>query len=421
MLESVILNYGNKKININLPEKNLIWTKTPNQIPGNTNDKELIKNALANPIKSKKLINLASNKNNVIIVVDDITRSTPQEKILPIIIERLNQAGITNSNIKILIALGTHRKMNKLEIEEHLGKKIIDKIDIIQHSHRDNANLMEIDKSINNVPVRINKYYYEADLKIVIGSVIPHVNAGWSGGAKMLLPGICGKKTIDQFHLKASYHLDEIQGKTNNIMREDMEEVAKSIGVDFLINIVSNHRNELLYIVTGNYKNAYRKIVNKAKKVFGFSINIKADLTIVSSHPADLDLWQASKALTMAKLATKKEGIILLISPCYEGIAPDHPIVKKLGNKTPGKVYSMVQNDKIDDIAGASIQMEISYAVQNYDVYLYTKGITAFEASKIGLKRITDISNFLEDYIKNNHNAKIGVINKGSKLIPLHT
>jgi len=418
------INYGKQELDLSalIPQNNLAWSIFPHQTTSEREDEEIIIDSLEKPIGTEKLSQIAKHRSNAIIVVDDITRPTPTKEILPIVVLKLNNSAIQDKDIKILVASGMHRVMNQKELYGKYGENICRRIKILQHNCQDKENLIDLGVTNSGISIKINKYYYNSDLKIVIGNIVPHVNAGWSGGAKMLLPGISGKQLIDDFHLKASQNIDKIQGKVDNIIRCEMEGVARKVGLDFLINtILSKIAGEvkLLYMVAGHYIDAHRKGVELAKKIFGFTIDEKADLTIVSSYPMDADLWQASKALTMATMVTKSGGSLVLVSPCYEGIAPDHPIVIKLATTSREHVYSLIEKGEIIDKAGAAIHMEINSSVNNYKVYLYSSGISRIDANTIGFTKIDNLHEFIKDYIYKNSDKKIGVINMGSELVPL--
>lgn len=420
-METIAINYGDNIIDLFIPKERLVWRVSPHRSAHRDNKQnavEAIEETLGNPVATKALGELVKGRPNIMIVVDDNTRPTPVNKILPIVVSELNKSGIEDNSIRVMIALGTHRKMSHSELYEKLGKDICKRLTVLQHDYMDENNLINLGYTASGIPVKINRQYHKADFKIAIGNIIPHVNAGWSGGAKILLPGICGKETIDKFHLNASLNLDKIQARADNFIRQEMEEIASKAGLDFIINTILDREGNIFGIVSGHPVLAHRKGVELAKRLYSFRINEKADLTIVSSYPADIDLWQASKALTVSTMVTRPKGSIVLVSPCTEGVTPSHPVVMELGKTPAMDVFKAVASGKINDVTGASIHMEITSATFKYCVYLFSEGIDEKEAQKLGIKKTYNLQQFIDNYIMEYPQCKIGVINMGSELIP---
>lgn len=418
VLKQIVLNYGKKDIELSIPKNMIAWQVAPKKV---LNDRELnviIRDSLENPINTKKIEELAKDKKDAIIVIDDNTRPTPVKLILPEVIRKLNKADIEDKNIKILVALGTHRKMTKEELIEKCGENILNKYEIIQHDYQDESGLVYLGLTDTGIPVSINKAYYASDFKITIGNIIPHVDAGWSGGAKILLPGICGKETINSFHLKSTLNKDGVFGKTENCIRRDMEHIAKIVGLDFLVNTVLDVDENLAHVVSGHYINAHREGVRLAKKLFEFKSEGKVDMVIVSSYPADEDFWQAGKAISAAGPMVKNGGNILLISPCYRGIAPDHPILIELAGKEPDEVMKLIDKKELHDLAGAAVYIDVFKTKEKFDILLYSEGINGKDAEKIGFKKTNNIKEFLEQYVAANPFNRIGIINRGTEMMP---
>jgi len=412
------LNYGKEKIVLNIPKQMIAWQAAPMKATTKKSFSDLVKDSLDKPINAERIEVFGKGKKNAIVVIDDNTRPTPIRLVLPEVIKRLKKAGIESENIKILVALGTHRKMTEDELIEKCGEDIFKSFDVVQHDYLDKNNLVNVGLKESDLPISINKTYYNSDFKIVIGNIIPHIDAGWSGGAKILLPGICGKDTINSFHLKSTLNKSEIIGKTENCMRADMERVAAIAGLDYIINTILDIDDNLADIVSGHYVNAHRKGVELAKKFFEIKEKEKADIVLVSGYPADEDFWQAGKAVSTAEPLVKEGGIILLISPCYGGIAPDHPILLELSGKDPKEVIELIERKEIDDLAGAAVYIDVFKAKEKSKIIVYSQGISKKDAKKIGFQKIDCIDSFLKKYISDNPFNRIGVINRGTEIVP---
>ena len=175
------------------------------------------------------------------------------------------------------------------------------------------------------IPVHVNKKILEADYVVGLGNIIPHCDAGFSGGAKIVQPGVCGFATTAATHIAAAL-LDEIPlGDLNNPCRQGIEEVAGKVGLKFIINVVMSPSGEVIDVFAGDFIAAHRAGAILAEQVYGVEIPELADIVIVSSQPGDIDFWQGEKALISAYFCVKKGGIIIFVAPCYEGMEHNHP------------------------------------------------------------------------------------------------
>lgn len=180
----ITIPYGKSHVNVSIPCSNLIWEKGPKS---GSSDPNCIDRALENPVNSLKIQDLARGRNNALIIIDDKTRNTPTDIILPKVINQLKTAGIQDNKIVILIALGTHNEMTKGEIIEKCGRDIFDKYRILQHDYNNYENLSYYGRVDLEIPIWINKIYLESDIKIAIGKIIPHVDVVWSGDRKSVV------------------------------------------------------------------------------------------------------------------------------------------------------------------------------------------------------------------------------------------
>ncbi|MGQ9515178.1 MAG: nickel-dependent lactate racemase [Thermoproteota archaeon] len=352
------LRYGLDKVALELPNERVLFVAKPHNVQGVKNMDEEVRRSLANPIGSLPLGRLAKEGKKVAIVVDDITRLTPCRSILPAIIDELTGSGVSEKDIKIIIALGTHRPMTDKEIVDRYGEDVVSRIEVVNHNARDEDGLIDLGKTSLGTPVVVNREFYSADVKIAIGNVIPHLYAGWSGGAKAVQPGISSELTTYFTHIAAArIPFEEILGKAENPIRHEIEDVAKKVGLDFIVNTVLNDRAELVRAFAGDMIQAHREAVGLAERIFCPKIPSLADIVIASSYPADIDYWQAVKGAVAASLATKRGGAIVLLAPCYEGISPTHPEAERHGFHKLHEVEELVKNGTIRDLASAAFAM----------------------------------------------------------------
>ncbi|UCE13768.1 MAG: DUF2088 domain-containing protein, partial [Candidatus Heimdallarchaeota archaeon] len=223
---------------------------------------QAIESALTNPIGTPTIQELALGKTSAVIVVEDTSRPSKCSLICETILRELNSAGISNSNITIIGAIGAHRPMTRSDYIKKVGKNVVNQVNI--ENHHPYENLIELGKSSMGTPIFLNKTYFEADVKIAVGTVIPHPLAGFGGGAKIVLPGICGIETL------AANHEKGLEGEGIGIgeiteLRRDIEEVCeRSGGLDFSINVIATKFRGIAGIFAGHFIDAHRKAIELA-------------------------------------------------------------------------------------------------------------------------------------------------------------
>ncbi|MFX1307538.1 MAG: nickel-dependent lactate racemase [Promethearchaeota archaeon] len=293
-----------------------------------------IEKAINNPIGTPSLIELAKGKQKVVIVVEDISRPTPMENILNIIINQLNSVSIEDEKITILYALGSHRPLDRRDSIKKLGLSIVNRINI--ENHHPYENLIFLGESKMGTPVYLNKTYYEADLKIAVGTVVPHPLAGYGGGAKIILPGICGIQTLE------ANHRTGVKGNAGGIgfvteLRKDIEDVCEKVGLDFSINIVSTMRRGIAEIYAGHFINAHRRAMEKGKEIYSTELptNLNLDIGFFNLYPEDTELSQAIKGFNFySSNLIKSDGAIVFLTAASEGRG-----FHSLQGETGGKLY----------------------------------------------------------------------------------
>jgi lactate racemase len=330
------MKYGNEKILVSIPEKNMLGVIEGNKNSSRKTETEVILDALNNPIGSRKLEEIVSPGETVCIIISDITRAWQKMSLfLPYIVEKLNSAGVRDEDITFLSATGSHRKQSGEEHEVLLGG-LSKRFKVIDHDCRDLENMVYIGETSFKTPVYINRVAFDADHIVLTGAIVFHDLAGWSGGKKSLVPGISGYETIMKNHsLSLSPCLGEginpaVKGGniTNNPVHLDMQEAAGFAHPSFMFNVIIDGEGNISGAVAGDFIKAHAegcKLVDEADRAY---INSRADLVIASAggFPKDIDLYQASKSMVNAKEALKLGGTIILLSECPEGVG--HPEVE---------------------------------------------------------------------------------------------
>ncbi|RLI41772.1 nickel-dependent lactate racemase, partial [Candidatus Bathyarchaeota archaeon] len=321
----VWLPYGKTEVCARIPTRNFLGYIEPKEKPGVADPRAEVERALKKPIGTGPLSEIAKPGDTVAIVVNDATRSTPSYLMLPPLLDELNQAGVKDENITIIFGCGTHRAVRPDEMKKLVGEEVLERVKAVNHDHKAD-DLVYIGKTAKfGTKVYVNKIFAEADRRILTGGVELHYYAGYGGGRKNVLPAVSGAETIQSNHamlLSPKARTGVLEG---NPIHEDMMEAAKLAKVDFILNIVTNSKNELVKAFAGDLEQAFYEGVKLVDAMYKVPIERRADIVIVSpgGHPLDINLYQAYKGVDNALDAVKRGGVIILLAECPEGHGHD--------------------------------------------------------------------------------------------------
>lgn len=409
------VHYGERIIELSIPQENLCFNLHRNEFRPPESEVEEIRKAIQHPIGTKRLGEIVPKDASVVILADDRTRVTPQKLIIPVILEELHRAGVENEQIKLIIAYGTHRQMTEEEIEQRFGRELMNQIAIRHHNCHHNLVVHGVTR--RGTRIVVNKEVMEADFRIGVGGVLPHHPVGWSGGAKIFLPGVAGTETVNAMHLLGA--TEQQLGKILTPCREEMEDFATEVGLHFIVNVIQTDSGDLLKAVAGHFIDAHREAVKWGMQIFGAKFSEKADITISSAYPSDYDFTQADKGLFSAELATKQGGDIILLSPCDEGIAPTHgEEIGRLARYDDQTLWKMLENNEIKDRFGASECMYLNHIKRNFKATLTMDSVLT---NIMGFHHlhVDDVQKYLDKRISLDKNVKIGVLHYSSEVLPV--
>ena len=324
------LKYGKEEIRLPIENKNIIKILNLKKQKALLNPENKLKELMKNPINSSSLKDLVNRKKaqKILIVVNDITRPTPYEVVLPPLLDELHQIGIKKENITFMVATGIHRSNSPEEIKEIFGEDIFSTYKFINHNC-DDHNLKDLGNLKSGNKLWVDPMVSDIDFIITTGVIVPHYFAGFSGGRKSILPGICGRKTIESNHAQM-VHLNARAGNLKgNPVHQEMQEAAEKVGVDFNINVITDENHHIVEIVAGELLTSWLQGVEVCKQIYICPIEKKADVVIASTggYPKDINVYQAQKALNNAYQAVKPGGTIILLAECSEGYG--EPTFKK--------------------------------------------------------------------------------------------
>ncbi|MFQ5758638.1 MAG: nickel-dependent lactate racemase [Candidatus Bathyarchaeia archaeon] len=316
----VWLPYGKTEVCARIPTRNYLGAIEPKEKPGVSDTRAEVERALREPIGTRKLSEIAKPGKTAAIVVDDATRATPSYLMFSPILDELTKAGIKEDNITVIFACGTHRAVKPEEMRKLVGEETLERVEAVSHDCTSGDNVY-LGKTSFGTKVYVNKFFAEADVRILTGDVGLHYYAGYGGGRKSILPGVSGAETIQHNHamlLDAKARTGILEG---NPIHEDMLEAAKLAKVDFILNIVVNSKQELVRAFAGDLEQAFYEGVKLVDEMYKVPIEQRADIVVTSpgGHPLDINLYQAYKAVDSALEAVKRGGVIVLVAECPEG------------------------------------------------------------------------------------------------------
>lgn len=398
MIEMMIeLAYGQNSIPVDLPQHHLQEIVWPREFPGLSADTNLVQQALRFPKNSPTLSELVRLKSarSAVIVVNDITRPTPYQEILPPLLDELTETGIDKENIILLIATGIHRPQTEEENQLVFGPDICSQYRIVNHDCDRDLALAGV--LPNGMDLYINKYAVEADLLITTGLVGLHYFAGYSGGRKSILPGIASRSLIEANHKMMNDPRACLGNYQNNPVSDLMLKAAEIAGVDFIVNVVTGSHHNIVYASAGHVYDAWMDAVLFAEQLSVVPIADRADIVLAScgGYPKDINMYQAQKALDSASLAVKQGGAIILVAECSEG----------LGERT----FTQWLNDAtcIEDIEkrfinhfelGGHKAFAICRTLRHADIYLYS-GMPDNTVRRMYMQPVHDLQKLLQDLL----------------------
>ena len=411
------LPYGDSTLKASIPTNNISYILATRDVEGLVNEAETITNSLRSPIDCPPLLDCVKKHDKVVVIVTDNTRPCPEDRILPPLLAELERK-VPRENISIIIALGLHPPLDKQALIKKLGKDIVTNYKVINHDVNQTVN---IGTSSRGTPADINRHVIEADFRIGTGFIEPHFFAGFSGGRKIIAPGVYsvrsayinhGYKMIEHPRTRAGI----LEG---NPVHEDMVEIAKMAKLNFIVNVLLNKQREITHVVAGEPFRAHEQGCNIAREISGVTIGHKVDITVTSNSgaPLDLNLYQACKGIDTASLTTRDGGIIIIAASSDAGVGPKSFKELHISVSSPKEVLQKIMRDAPIDIQWMN-QILARTQLKN-DVYV----LSNLEDSVVRNMMITPIHSIDEGLEKAfqalGKNAEIAVIPEGPLVIPM--
>ena len=395
------LLFGEETVDLRVPQSATLLEMKP--LRGLEDPEGAVYSALADPIESPPLAELAKGRKNACVVISDFTRPVPNKIILPPLLKSLEQSGLKREQITILIATGMHRPNLGDELEYLVGREIMDNYHIVNHYCRKPEEYRKIDE-IDGAPIEINHHYLDADLKILTGLIEPHFYAGYSGGRKAILPGISSFETMKFMH---SYKMIDHPKVTNCILEgnpfhEYGIRVTELVKADFILNVVINKERDIAGVFAGHYNHAHLAGCDMVYEHSAVKLDQRFDMVVTSGggYPLDATFYQISKALICSMDIMKRGGPIIVACECREGIGnPEFSEIIRSGCSYQEftERYSDPKDFVIDQWCAQNIYQAADHAGP---IYVYSPALSNDDLKSMGMIKIDDVQETVNNLIK---------------------
>lgn len=412
--------YGHQGYDIDVPDGTDIIRAAP--LAGLEDEAGALRHALRHPIESKPLAERVGPGDKVVVTHSDITRPVPNDRILPVILEELEQAGVHREDITLLNALGTHRQQSDDELRMMLGDAIVDRYRCLQHNAFDDAGLVPLGRTSRGNPVRLNKLLMEADFRVYTGFIEPHFFAGFSGGPKAVLPALAGAESVLSNHGRDMIaHPNSTWGVIDgNPVWQEMREVAMQTMPAFLVNVTVNPAHEITGVFAGELEATHAAGREFVREHVMVGVDAPYDIVITSNsgYPLDQNLYQTVKGMSAANRIVRDGGAIIMCAACADGL-PDHgryaALLEEAG--TPQGVLDMLAQPGFGEQDQWQVQIQALIQVRA-DVHVFSEGLTDDQIKRALLTPSRDISQTIET-LKQTYgtNARICVMPDGPAAI----
>lgn len=418
------LEYGKTGYMLTLPDEYQVDVLSKPPMPVVENAASCLQSSFDKPVNCESFETIAENKNSVCIAICDITRPVPNGLILPTLIKRLLACGIEQKNITIIIATGFHDPNENQVLREVIGDDwVFNNIRIVNHFARNEEDHSDLGCTTGGTHALIDRRFVEADLKFVIGLVEPHFMAGYSGGRKLIVPGIAHAKTISRVH--SDLFLGNEKARNCNLqgnpLHEEQLEIAEMIPAVYAINVVLDDKRNIGFINFGDLVESHLEAIKFLQKYAEIEIEQKY-LTVITSaagYPLDSSFYQTVKAMTGAMGAVEQGGSMFVASSCANGFGSKEYFTaqQKLLKLGVDGFLSEIGKKEFADIDEWQTEMQIR-AMKTCKINLFTNGLSNSEKNLTGINVLTDFEETIIKWVESCGDKKVAVIPEGPYVIP---
>jgi nickel-dependent lactate racemase len=418
----ITLDYGRTGLNVELPDDRIVGPLAIRPATPLSDPAGAVAAALAQPIGTPPLSLVARGRQNACILVCDITRPVPNRVILPPLLQTLEAEGIARRDILILVATGLHRPNEGAELEEMLGPDVVANYRVENHHGKELLEHDYLGTTPRGVPVYLDRRYVRADLKITTGLIEPHLMAGYSGGRKVICPGIAALETVKVWH--GPQFLEHPKADCGivlgNPVHEENTHIAWMAGCDFIVNVCLDGQRRITWVGAGHMERAWEEGVRFVENVVRVPVPQPCDVVVTScaGYPLDTTYYQAVKGMTGALPIVKQGGTIVLVASLSEGLGSpefqlliaDNPDLKEFKRRILGKDYFVMDQWQLEELAKV---------VERCRVKIVSDGIAAETLRRCHVEPAPTVEQAVADCLEEyGPAARVAVIPKGPYVLP---
>jgi nickel-dependent lactate racemase len=416
------LAYGHEGLWVDLPDSANIEVIEPLFVPGLANETEAIRAVLRSPVGTPPLRSLVASGDSVAVVFSDITRPMPNDRVLPVLLAELAEAGVQDQSIVLINGLASHRKQTEEELALMLGAEIARRYPIIQHDAWDETALVPVAANRTGRMVKINRHYLEARVRILTGFIEPHFFAGFSGGPKAVLPAIADIDAIMDNHNAVMIADDRSTWAVThgNPIWEEMASIASATHPTFNLNVTLNKNKEITAVFGGEMFASHAAGADYVRRKAMQPVQQAFDIVITSNsgYPLDLNLYQAVKGMSAAAQIVKEGGDIIIAAECWDGI-PSHGQYARLLREADSleSLYARIMTPgfRSPDQWQVQVQAKIEKKAR---VHVFAGGLSDQELLDAKVIPCRSIEKTVAEILAQKPDAKIGILPEGPQTVP---
>jgi nickel-dependent lactate racemase len=418
----VTLDYGRTGLDVELPDDRVVGPLAIKPAEPLLDPATGIEESLAGPIGTAPLCDLAAGRKNACILVSDITRPVPNELILKPLLRTLEWAGIRRDHITLLIATGLHRPNLGAELVEMLGAEIVERYKIENHHGTVRDEHVFLGETPKGVPVWLDRRYVEADLKVATGLIEPHLMAGYSGGRKLICPGIAHLDTVKVWHGPAflEHPMADCGILDGNPVHEENTRIARMAGCDFIVNVAMDSQRRVTKVVAGDMEQAFLDGVRFVEGIVKAEVAAPVEIVVTSSagYPLDTTFYQAVKGLTGALPIVKQGGTIILAASMSEGVGSaefrrifaENQSLESFHRRILGKDYFVMDQWQLEELAKVCRRARVK---------VFSDGLDHETLRRCYVEPVGSVELALEESLADyGPTARVAVIPKGPYVLP---
>ncbi len=421
----ITMKYGKTGLDIDFPKNWTIVRIEKKHMPLLDNPRQSLQQALSHPVGAPSLEESAQKSSSACILICDITRPVPNSIILPVLLRRLIAAGMQPEAITILVATGLHRPNQDAELAELVGDAwVLDTVKVENHFARNAQDHVDLGNTSDGLPILLDRRFVAADLKIVTGLVEPHFMAGFSGGRKVIVPGIAHQDTIRRFH--TAHYLEHPKATScvlaGNPLYEAQQEIMHKLPMVTAINAVIDEHRRIAFMNYGEIEKSHLEAVKFLRQYVEIPVPQKFATVVTSGggYPLDNTYYQTVKGMVGAMDILKPEGNLVIVSKCSEGMGSKEYIdaQKQLQQMGPEKFLKHLLSKQVAEIDEWQTEMQLK-PMRLGSVHLFSEMLPAAQRSITGVRQVTSLPETLHSCVRQNGDETVAVIPDGPYTIPV--